>query len=161
MVVCVIGLAGRAEDKTEWQTHKSDKGNYSIEFPGKPTPVEKSSTSQAVLEVMDGKAVYISAYTSFPNKVDLKGPLPKQVLDQSMDRMKESLKGKVLTSKDVTVDKKYPARDVDLDAPGIGVYRVRIIITEERMYQTVVLGPKEFVEGADAKKFLGSFKITQ
>lgn len=160
-VVLALALVVRADDKPEWQTHTSDSGKLSVQFPGKPKTVDSKSATQYVFEMEGGKAVFIAAYTPFPNKMTLDGDMPKTLLQNVQNRVVESLKGKLITSKDVKVDDKFPARDIDAEAPGLGIYRTRIIVTEERMYQVVVLGPKEFVDGEQSKKFMASFKVVK
>ena len=54
-------------------------------------------------------------------------------------------------------DKKFPMKEVDLEVKGLGIYRTKWIITEKGFYQLVVAGPKDFIEGKDAKKFMDSF----
>ena len=44
--------------------------------------------------------------------------------------------------------------------PG-GIYRSRLYLTEKSFVQIVVGGSKEFVDSAEAKKFLDSLKIEE
>lgn len=160
LILIVAGTARADDPKVSWHTHKDEKGNMSVEFPGEPKKIERSNTVQALLEAEDGKAVYIAAYTPLPMPVDLDGELPKQMLRDSQSSMEKSLNGKVLSSKEVKHADKYPARDIQVEAPGIGIYKTRVIVTENRLFQVTVLGPKDFVESANVKRFFGSFKIT-
>jgi hypothetical protein len=53
----------------------------------------------------------------------------------------------------------YPAWKVDVALPDERIYRVRMIHRGTHFYQVIVAGRKEFVDSADAAKFLDSLKF--
>ncbi len=48
---------------------------------------------------------------------------------------------------------------MSVELPMLGIYKTPIIVTPKVLYQLTVLGPKEYIEGEEAKKFLESFKL--
>ena len=66
-----------------------------------------------------------------------------------------------IEDKEMTVGaEKYPGRDVLIEKPLTRV-RNRIVIAGPRLYQVMVQGPKEFVTGRDADRFLDAFEVTK
>lgn len=147
--------------KAEWS--KVTAGTYEAEFPGKPTETEvKGAGKQYVLQAADPVRVYLAVANPFPVKADLTDEKNvKSVLDKGVDTLTATLKGKVLSDKASKYADKYPARDVDIEAPVIGIFRCRMVLTPTAYVQLTVAGPKEVVEGADAKRFLDSLKIKE
>lgn len=147
--------------KADWS--KVTAGHYEAEFPGKPTETEvKGGGKQYVLQAADPVRVYLSVANPFPAKVDVSEEKNvKAVLDQGVNTLAATLKGKVLSDKTTKYADKYPARDVDIEAPVIGIFRCRMVLTSGAYVQLTVAGPKEVVEGADARRFLDSLKIKE
>lgn len=131
-----------------------------VEFPGKPKESSASGKSQLVLEAMGGKAAYLLMVNVMPVKIDITNKAAiKKILDGGRDGGVKGLKGKLVSEKDITMGK-YPGRTFDIQT-ATGLYRSRVYLTEGKMFQVVVFGPKEFSDGADAKKFLESLKINE
>ena len=76
----------------------------------------------------------------------------------------EGLKGKdgtVRTDEEIEVgEEKLPGRDLDFNKGGRRV-RAKAALRNDRLFQVVVVGTPEFVEGKDAAAFLKSFEITK
>lgn len=155
------GASGGAGVPREWQTITSQQGKYSVRFPGKPRLDDSGDQVQWIFETQGGNAVFLAGHTTFSTPVALDTSLAKKVLDQGLAAAEKSLDARTVSSKDLMVDGKYPARDVDMQTPTMGIYRARVIVTEEGIYQVVVMGPKKFVDGQDARTFRESFKISQ
>lgn len=161
LLVCFAGFAV-AEDKTEWTTVLSKKGKYEVAFPGKVTEKDVEPAGlQTILEAEGGKAVYMTQVNLYPAAID---PTDKTVVSTTFKAAQDAVikalgDPKIASEKTGTFDKKFPMKEVDLEVKGLGIYRTKWIITEKGFYQLVVAGPKEFVEGKDAKKFMDSFKF--
>jgi hypothetical protein len=148
----------------QWSTYFSAEGHCAIMFPGKPE-IKVGETTVVQLELLDGKARYMLAFTVFQNEIaGADNEFIKKTFDDARDGML-ALKGtKIQQEKDSRVEG-YPARDIDCDLPGLGIvpslgiYRARWVITPQVLYQIVVFGPKDFVETAHAKKFQESFRV--
>jgi hypothetical protein len=55
---------------------------------------------------------------------------------------------------------KLPGREVLIDLPDKKqMYRSRIVLAGNRLFQVVAIGPEEFVKGKEVGEYLDSFKI--
>jgi hypothetical protein len=140
----------------------SEAGKYEVEFPGKPNEKDTKGGKQYVLQRTDPRVVFISVASPLPKKADLgDADAVKKVFEAASSNTAKSLGGKVLSEREFKLNDKYPARDVDVDAPGIGVFRSRMVLTPGTYVQATVAGPKDVVDGAEAKRFLDSLKIKE
>lgn len=162
-----VSLPTWADDKKEDKPKDADwvkvseAGKFEIQFPGKPTEKAAKSGTQYLLQKTNPTSLFLATGAPLPAKIDLTdAKAVKAVFDNAAATTERSLGGKIVADKETKVADKYPARDIDLEAPGIGIFRTRWVMTPDGFIQVVVAGPKEFVDGADAKKFLGSLKIT-
>jgi hypothetical protein len=161
--ICLTVLAGTAllgaEEKVVWHKLAPKGGNVEVEFPGKAQDKSTKYGRHFALPVMGDKASYVLSYMDFAGNLDLTDKdTIKRALDVARERAAVSLKGELVTEKNITLGK-YPGRAFDLSVPGVGVYRSRVYLTPKRVYQVIVVGPKELVEGATATRFLGSLKV--
>ena len=46
-----------------------------------------------------------------------------------------------------------------MEAPAVGFYRARLYLVGQRLYQVVVAGPREDIQGQDADRYLNSLKL--
>ena len=165
--VCLALPAGADETKkddkpkdADW-TKVSEAGKFDIEFPGKPTEKAAPTGTQYLLQKTNPTALYLATAAPLPAKIDLTdAKAVKAVFDNAVASTQKGLGGKVVSDKEAKVDDKYPARDIDLESPGLGVFRARLVMTPSGFIQVIVAGPKEFVDGADAKRFRESLKVT-
>jgi len=146
--------------KSEWQKASPKGSKIEIQFPGKVKEDKNKQGSQFVLEAMGGKAAYMLMVSPLPKKIDVTSKDDvKTILDGGRDGTVKGLNGKLVSDKDVKIGK-YPGREVAVDTT-LGLYKARIYLTAEKMIQVIVLGPKEFAEGADSKKFMDSLKVDE
>lgn len=165
--VCLVLPAGADEPKkgdkprvAEW-TKVSEAGKFEIEFPEKPTEKAAPTGTQYLLQKTSPTALYLATAAPLPGKVDLTDDKAvKTVFDNAVASTQKGLGGKVVSDKESKVADKYPARDIDLESPVIGLFRARLILTPSGFIQVIVAGPKEVVDGADARRFRESLKIT-
>ena len=158
----VLSSFASAQETKKSEATKIELGDSKaeVQFPDKPTKKDVKGGPQFLLETMGGKAVYLVTANSWPTKTDLANKdFVKTVFENAVGGLEKTLKGKKLSDKESKFAEKYPARDVELEAPGIGIYRTKWVMTPTAFIQLVVAGPKEFVEGADAKKFMESLKF--
>jgi hypothetical protein len=101
---------------------------------------------------------FMVTYIDPPEDVAKQPPGPR--LDKVRDAAKGA-DGRVVLDKEVAVGaEKYPGRDVLIEKPLYAV-RNRVVIAGPRLYQVLVQGPKEFVTGRDADRFLDAFEVTK
>ena len=162
-LVVVLAYQVRADDskkKSEESTVGLGATKAEVRFPDKPAKKEIKGGAQYLLETMGGKAVFLATANPWIGKTDITNKdFVKTVFENAVGGLEKSLKGKKLSDKEAKFADKYPSRDVDLDVPGLGIYRTRWVMTPTAFIQIVVAGPKEFVDGAEAKKFMESLKV--
>ena len=141
-----------------WKTYHPTGTKAEIQFPGDVKEVAGKDNTHLTLETLRGRATYMLMYSPLPVKNNLEPEVVKPILANVASLSAGGVNGKVISQRDTNLGK-YPGRTFDLDVPKLGIYRARIFLTRTTMYQVVVLGPKDFVDGADAARFFESFKL--
>jgi hypothetical protein len=135
---------------------------FEVSFPDKPTETDigKGTGKMLLLPAEAGKAVYIFYHNEFPKEVDVSNKeIASTIFKGGLEGGLRTWKGKVTKERDFMVNKKYPAKEYEIDAPNIGIIKLQLILTKNEFYQVAVGGTKEFVDSAAAKKFVESFKL--
>jgi len=150
----------RAEDPKEWVKIANDEAKYQTLFPAKPEETSAKGSQKFVLERENGKVALLLMVNDIGKGVDIDNPeIVKATLGKVGESIVQRLKGSKLLTEKETKFGKYPAKEIDVESPQFGIYRTRVIFTGSRLYQVTILGPKEYQEGAEAKKFMESFKL--
>jgi hypothetical protein len=146
------------KDKAEWQKVTAKGTKIEVQFPGKPKEEERKAEVEYGLSVNEGKASLTFVVSDLPKKFDLDSKAAvKATLEALRDGTVKGLSGKLAADKEVKLGK-YPGRAFDVDT-DVGKYRARVYLTPTKTVFVFVLGPKEYVEGEEVKKFLDSLKI--
>jgi len=146
----LVAAGGTAQES--WKEFTWKEGKCSLLLPGKP--MEKKDS----LLVVNKQGVYMVYFADSPAMAKADAATIKQLFDKTRDALVASLKGKLLGDKDVKLDK-YAGRELQIEAPKIGVYRTRLYQVGERYYQLILTAPKEVATSKEADKFFGSFKV--
>lgn len=106
---------------------------------------------------------YQVAVTTDPNlaKADADTDTLKTVLERVCQAAQDSLRGKLLSEKKVMLDDKHPGVEFQVEVPEGRLYRSRVCVVNDRLYQVTVLGPKETALSKEADQVLDSFKLTK
>jgi hypothetical protein len=145
VLVTLIGALVRADEpKSDWVKIAPEGQKYEVQFPDKPKENSGKGSSQYLLSLQGGKVALIAQITSFAKEIDTSdAEVAKSVLDGGRNGLTNSLKGsKILTEKESKFNEKFPARDIDVNVPQLGLYRTRFILTPTTFYQVAVLGPQ-------------------
>lgn len=156
-----------AQEKLEFTEFVSKDGKYKIQVPG------KAMESQKELQI-GGKAVVMhTASVSLPSKSEKRAvvltslalvePIAAGGEKAAVEQIAKAAagKGKVLSEKAMTHGKdKLPGRDCLVENPEHHM-RYRAVLSGQRIYQLMVLGPKDFVTSKDADTILDSFEVTK
>jgi hypothetical protein len=164
LLFIAVGAARvQAEDKPEWKEFASKEGRFTVLMPRTPEQQQADAESdfgKGVLHmntVQAGKVMYGANYCDFPAEIK-KAPI-KQVFDSSRDGAVANLDGKLADEKEIKLGD-YPGREIQIEiAGGKRLFRARVYLVEQRLYQVVVLGTKETATSKEADKFLDSFKL--
>src|SRR5262249_27644041 len=104
-----------------------------------------------------GGTMYGANYSDFPAKIK-KVPI-KQLLDSSRDGAVTNLRGKLAGEKDIKLGK-YFGREGQIEVSGgKRLFRARVFLVEQRLYQVVIFGTKKAGTSKLADRFLDSFKL--
>jgi hypothetical protein len=161
-LVAVVALVStlRAEE-TPWHKVASKAGGVAAMFPGVPQTKAAPAGEQILLEADGGATVYLMQWTKLPAKLDVEdAEAVKALFDNAQASALKALAGsKVLSSEDD--DFGIPGRELQLEAPGIGIYRTRLLLDGEKLYQVTIAGKKEITESDDAAAFFHSFRVVE
>jgi hypothetical protein len=152
------------DGQPDWKEFASKEGRFKLLMPGTPKQYKldtESDFGKGVLHINTveaGETMYGTNYCDFPAEVK-KAPL-KQVYDSSRDGAVANLEGKLASEKDIKLGE-YPGREIRIEvAGGKKLFRARVYLVDQRLYQVVVFGTKETATSKEADKFLDSFKLT-
>jgi hypothetical protein len=165
LVVAVAGCSMAADDQPQWKEFTSKEGQFKVLMPGKPEQKKletESDFGKGMLHMNTvelDKMMYGANYCDFPAKIK---EIPrKKVFDSSRDGAVENLKGKLASEKDIKLGD-HAGRELHIDvAGGKQLFRARVYLVDQRLYQVVVFGSKEAATSKAADKFLDSFQLTE
>jgi len=158
-----------------WKEYSSKRGLFTIIFPGTPTDDDNSSGTPSRLEgrkyMLTTTAVYAVYYmdfpADFPNDLEKEGMLRKQWFDNARDATVSQSKARFLDETDIAIDG-HPGRLLKLALPGGGILREKQFVVGKRVYQILVITPKESLapdggrfDQSRATRFLDSFKLAK
>jgi hypothetical protein len=153
--------------KPNWHEHKSEKGGYTVQFPGKVQPdveqaaglrLEEGEKSEGA--VASWSEQYIVIYKDGPGTKEraAKNETDEQEIDVAIDKLLTSAgAGKPDPDKRMTVGG-FPARQVTFHCDS-GWYTVRMIVADTRVYSLIVHSLSHPVD-TNVSKFMDSFQIT-
>ena len=165
-IVCLVLTSASAQDKPAWKTFTSKEGRFSVLLPGEPKETKQNigSADKMVIQtqylIEQGNLGYLVSFQDTPGLE--KPEMHAKVLDNGRDGAVKNLNGKLLSETKLTLDKKYIGLECLIDVPKFkGLYRLRMFIVGDRLYQLVVLGPKEVVTSKESDQYLDSFQLTK
>ena len=141
----VVLTASAVAAAPKWETYKSKDGNYSVSLPGKPKEktVDSGVTKAKTIFLETDDLTFSVAYGDIPNvdESSKEANFPDIWLPRLRDDAVKNTKGKLLKDDKITVDDKYPGRDLSIELPEKqGVFRLRIVLVGKRAYHIVALG---------------------
>ena len=156
-----LSLVSVAADQKNPGVVAGEGSGSEISFPAKPKEIAQGTGKQWILERENGSVALMLQFNPFPNAVDTTNATAVDaIMDSGRSALIKALKNSELASeKKFKYDNKYPARDIDVNHPVFGIYRVRFIVTPTKFYQVTILGPKDYQNKDEAKSFMNSFKL--
>jgi hypothetical protein len=153
-----------AETSPSWKTYRSREGGFEVSLPGTPKEERKEhKTANGKREVVrvsseprKGEGIYLVAFSDHE-------PAPKpETDDQKLDRARDAAlalsKGRLLEEKKLTLQQ-HTGREVRIEVEGKVIVRARLFVVKKRLYQVMVVGPKETADSKDTQRFLDSFQF--
>jgi hypothetical protein len=164
LVLCPVGL--RAENP-ELKKFTSKGGSFTVLLPeGSKTKTQSQKSPIGELKVTRtegslGGTHFGAIYTDFPAD-RFKDADPARVLDGARNGAVQSLKGKLVSEKEIALGKaRHPGRELLVEAAGGKVWvRARIYLAGNRLYQTIASGTEEAVKARIVDRFLDSLTLT-
>jgi hypothetical protein len=147
--------------QTNWLTFKSTDENFVISLPSEPKQERTNmrgpfGNGHHIYSVENNSISYTVSYSAFDapptNPKDI-----KRILDTARNLVLTVTNGKLLSDKEIAVDK-FPGREVKIQKDK-KIWTLRAYIVRERMYQLMTTEPKTKDGSAETAKFFDSFKL--
>jgi hypothetical protein len=147
---------------SSWITFTSKDGGFSIGMPenpkeqnvNAPTPVGNLAVTIYMVEKPD--AVFMASFNDYPDDVLKQGP--ESLLDGAQNGAIANVKGKLISSKKITLGSN-PGREFEFQAlGGEGIARQRLYLVKNRLYAILVLAKGKSLP-KETEAFLTSFKL--
>ncbi|HUJ19713.1 MAG TPA: hypothetical protein VL197_17125 [Nitrospirota bacterium] len=147
-----------------WAEFSSPEGNFSILMPGTPAQEKKQvSTAAGLLDMhmfsreVRNRTAYIVIYTDYPDAITRVSP--DKVLDGGRDGAVANSKGKLLSEQYLFLEGGHSGREITVEVPEKGMLKVRAYLVRQRLYQIMLIAPKELIDSEDNVRYLSSFKL--
>jgi hypothetical protein len=149
-----------------WKEFSSHEGAFSTLMPGTPTEkTQKVNTQAGTIDIhgftLEQKSfTYMVSYNEYPDAI-VQAASADKILDAARDGGVSNVQGKLLSELIISLDK-YPGREIRIEAAdGKHTVKTRIYLVKNRLYQVLVVTPKEGSFSNDVTKFLDSFKLLE
>lgn len=169
LVVGMVSVALATSAGAQQPEYVAGEGKYKVRFPGTGQPKLRTETTKtavgdltvniATFANSDG-SVWMVSYTDFPAAAT-KTENHKSLLDGIRDGAK-GRDGK-LSGEEKAIEHgadKLPGREFVVEK-GKQRIRMRVIVSNSRVYQAALIGTEAFATGKDGTAFLDSFTITK
>ena len=158
------GFAGSGNSATmsSFTEFVSKEGKFKASFPG--TPKEQSQSALGIkfkmymVEEADG--VFGVAYFDLPAGTNPQGAQVDSILTNARKGMLQNMGATLVKEDRITLQGKYPGREVKADVPSKGgeMY-CSIYLVNSRAYLVMILGKQDWLNSDKARKFLNSFAL--
>ncbi|HYV38196.1 MAG TPA: hypothetical protein VE988_21095 [Gemmataceae bacterium] len=160
-VILLASSIATAADQGAWQQYRTKDLNFRASFPANP----KETSSQTGKVLVKGVMLDLNERAFAVLVSDIPGARheSEKMTESRLDSARDSItaKFKLEIEKKITIAVVLRGREI-LASNDNGIFvRSRIFLVNGRLYQVMVAGPRDFVTGADAEKFLDSFVLTQ
>lgn len=174
LIAFVVTLTGGRTlltlDQPNWQEYQSQAGRYSILMPGKPKEQTQAVDSAAgsldmrLASYEDRSGAYLVIYVDYPATL-IRSNQASEILDGAVQGAVNNVKGQLTRQQDFPLGT-VPGREVEFNAPAKGAQpathiKVRYFLTNDRLYQVMVVAQQNQGLPADVQKFLDSFKLSK
>jgi LSD1 subclass zinc finger protein len=148
-----------------WQTFTSAKGRFRVVLPGNPKEQQQPAPGMTVymfmLEVPPNGG-YAVGYSDLPLTQREIDQQKNSILDGAKNGFFSGARARETRSENITLAGKYSGRALEGNSNVGGLkLKGRMYLVGPRLYQIMVVGQPNWVDGADANRFLNSFAVTQ
>jgi hypothetical protein len=161
-IVAALALtAAQAEDKKpEWKEFKSDAGRFNILMPGTPKQSKRdvaNNVAQYQFLVDGGDRAWVVGYQDDPNFTKADDAVVKLAFTGAKNALLKNLKGKQVSDKEIKLGPNL-GTEFQMEI-SIGLYRTRMYMVKERLYQITIVAPKAVALSEESDRFFDSFKL--
>jgi hypothetical protein len=156
-------LTGQTSPPPSWRTFAPKDGSFTVALPGTPKEKKQQLTiSGGVIDVTlyicpaPGEGTLVVAVSELPESA-AQGSEDKR-LRNARDGAVEQAKGKLVHERKITLAV-YPGRELWIENDSPGMIHTRLFAVKQRLYQTMAIGPKSFIETKEVAGFLDSFQL--
>ena len=170
LVMTVVSAKAWAQD-AKWKDVSPPNCSCTVQMPGEPTESKQTFDTEIgkvdaymyILSADGGKVAYLLGFNDY-DKAKVKGANKQKMLEGAKNGAVTNVGGKLIGEKKVEVAG-YPGLEIEVEVPAKGPQPAskvfaRIVIANNRLFQTLVVMPTATVKGLDVRKFLDSLKIT-
>lgn len=151
---------GIASAQDQWRDFRSDADGFVVSFPQEPTVtsrrIKDTKATQSMFLIEKGELAYLVSVVHMEKGTGPKKPDQKYFQDL-MKNYTEGSETKLRSSKLATIAGR-PGIDGISDA-GNSAHQVQILVSGDRVYMVIYVGPKGQENSADATRFRNSFKL--
>jgi hypothetical protein len=159
-VAVLLATAGAA--RADWKERTWAKGKCSVLMPA--APMEQQSGRGEIVShlwiAVDGTTFYVVGFTTWPGFARADKARQRKALAGNRDSTASGKKGKVIFDKELMLGD-HMGREVQVETPEGAVYRVRMYLVGDRLYQVLVQGARAAALGKEADRYLDSFKLVK
>ncbi len=169
VVIAVIGgdllINGLPGSSPPWITFESQEGNFSILFPKQPTQSTQilrtayGNVNQYIFTANDTNGIYYTiGYTDIPLQ-SFENRTIDEMLDSATAGEVNGVGGTLISETVISINGSQ-GREVNISVAQ-GDYRIKSqhFFIGQRLYQLVVIAPKDYIELKDVRNFLDSFEL--
>jgi hypothetical protein len=139
------------------QEHVSKEGRYRILLPGQPQEEEDGDVKKVSFTARSGS--YAVAYQDLEKE---EGKSAEEQLEAACARVEQTLKGRAVRRRKVTLAGRYPGYEVSARwQDGEWLVRHRLYLVEGRLYQVIASGQKWWVESGETDRVFRSFAVLE
>jgi hypothetical protein len=163
LLLCGLAvLSLRAGEPKEFSPKDS---GLKVKIPGEPKFKEQETNGTKIkiwfVERNEGKEAFLVMVSEAPGAEREDNDDLQKRLDGARDAMLRLDGHKLMKEAKITIDKKYPGRELLISVKDDMRVLNRYYLVAGRMYQVMAVGNKEFLDSEDVKKYLASFELTK
>jgi hypothetical protein len=163
--------SGAENTPASWQQFTSAEGAFSVALPNQPEKKVESAEFPIVGKIdfhmfmaMDSENVFVVGYADLSAAMKDKPQsfldgFRKGVMEGGRKGMLESVKGRLISEKDLTLDG-HPGKEYLIES-SIGITTARFFFTGRRFYQALALNVAKNADSPAATAFFSSFNVTE
>jgi hypothetical protein len=153
-MLTLLLLATACSPELNWRELRSDTGGFIAIVPGKPRLDEREIAGErgVVMHLWSseaGGAVFGVGYTDYSSS--------QVPLDRTRDALVANIKGRIVEDTKISLGA-AKGREFRAEGPAM-VLAARLLASGSRLYQVLVVSPKERIAPADVELFLSSFQL--